>query len=59
MVSSLETEQKSLKAAVSEMEEKLEEQTDKTEGPQRFVDKVKKITNLKEFTPALVHDSSK
>lgn len=38
------------------MEAKIEEQVDKAEGLQRFVDKVKKIIDLKELTPELVHE---
>ena len=56
LTASLETEQKSLKTAVPEMEAKLEQQVDKTEGLQHFVEKVKKITDLKELTPELVHE---
>ena len=56
LTASLETEQKSLKTAVPEMETELEQQVDKTEGLQHFVEKVKKITDLKELTPELVHE---
>lgn len=56
LTTSLETEQKSLKSAVPEMEAQLEQQIDKTEELQHFVEKIKKITDLKELTPELVHE---
>lgn len=38
------------------MESYLETETDKTESLQKFIDKVKKITELKELTPELIHE---
>ena len=47
-----EEEQQKLKAALPEMQIYLETETDKTENLQRFIDKVKKITEIKE----LIHE---
>ena len=44
---SYEEEQKTLKASVPEMQTYLETETGKTEGMQRFIQKVKQITELK------------
>lgn len=38
------------------MESYLETETDKTESLQKFIDKVKNITELKELTPELIHE---
>ena len=54
--SSLETEQKELKARLPEIETDLNRQAAQEEGLQRFVSKAKQITNLKELTPELVHE---
>ena len=53
---SYEEEQQKLKADIPEMESYLETETDKTESLQKFIDKVKKITELKELTPELIHE---
>lgn len=53
---SYEEEQQRLKAGIHEMESYLETETDKTENLQKFIDKVKKITELKELTPELIHE---
>ena len=53
---SYEEEQKKLKAAVLEMQAYLETETDKTESLQRFIQKVKQITELKALTPELIHE---
>ena len=53
---SYEEEQQHLKADIPEMESYLETETDKTENLQKFIDKVKKITELKELTPELIHE---
>ena len=53
---SYEEEQKTLKAAVPEMQAYLETETDKTESLQRFIQKVKQVTELKALTPELVHE---
>ena len=53
---SYEEEQKKLKAAVPEMQAYLENETDKTESLQRFIQKVKQITELKALTPELIHE---
>ena len=41
---------------VDEEEAYLETETDKTENLQRFIDKVKKLTEIKELTPELIHE---
>lgn len=53
---SYEEEQKTLKAAVPEMQAYLEAETDKTESLQRFIQKVKQVTELKALTPELIHE---
>ena len=53
---SYEEEQKTLKAAVPELQSFLETETDKTESFQRFIQKVKQITELKVLTPELIHE---
>ena len=53
---SYEEEQQRLKTDIPEMESYLETETDKTESLQKFIDKVKKITELKELTPELIHE---
>ena len=53
---SYEEEQKTLKASVPEMQAYLETETDKTESLQRFIQKVKQITELKALTPELIHE---
>ena len=53
---SYEEEQKTLKAAVPEMQSFLETETDKTENLQCFVQKVTQITELKVLTPELIHE---
>ena len=53
---SYEEEQRELKIALPNMENYLETETDKTESLQRFIDKVKRITEIKELTAELVHE---
>ena len=53
---SYEEEQRDLKTALPDMETYLEAETDKTESLQRFIQKVKRITELKELTAELVHE---
>ena len=53
---SYEEEQKTLKASVPEMQTYLETETDKTESLQRFIQKVKQVTELKALTPELIHE---
>lgn len=53
---SYEEEQKTLKAAVPELQSFLKTETDKTESLQRFIQKVKQITELKVLTPELIHE---
>ncbi|MFR7820583.1 recombinase family protein [Candidatus Pseudoruminococcus sp.] len=51
-----EAEQKELKEKLSEMESYLEAETDKTVNLQKFVQKVKRITEPTELTGELVHE---
>ncbi len=51
-----EKEQQELKESIPIMEEYLSTETDKTENLQRFIDKVKRITEIKELTAELVHE---
>ncbi len=51
-----EEEQQKLKAALPEMQTYLETETDKTENLQRFIDKVKQLTEIKELTPELIRE---
>lgn len=53
---SYEEEQKTLEASVPEMQAYLETETDKTESLQRFIQKVKQVTELKALTPELIHE---
>lgn len=53
---SYEEEQRYLKTALPDMENYLETETDKSESLQRFIDKVKRITEIKELTSELVHE---
>lgn len=53
---SYEEEQKTLKAAVPELQSFLETETEKTESLQCFIQKVKQITELKVLTPELIHE---
>lgn len=53
---SYEEEQRDLKTALPDMETYLETETDKTESLQRFIDKVKRLTEIKELTAELVHE---
>ena len=56
MALSYEEEQQELKNALPEMQRYLETETDKTESLQKFIDKVKRITQIKELTPELVYE---
>lgn len=56
MSMSLETEQEELKTKVPELESELENAKIATEGLQRFIEKAKKVTQLTELTPELVHE---
>lgn len=56
MSMSLETEQENLKVSVPELESELENAQIATEGLQRFIDKAKKVTQLTELTPEIVHE---
>lgn len=56
MSMSLETEQEELKNKVPILESELENAQIATEGLQRFIEKAKKVTELTELTPELVHE---
>lgn len=51
-----EAEQQKLKAALPEMQNYLETETDRTEDLQQFIDKVKQLTEIRELTPELIHE---
>ncbi|MBE6899326.1 MAG: DUF4368 domain-containing protein [Ruminococcaceae bacterium] len=53
---SYEKEQQELKESIVTLEEYLSTETDKTENLQRFIDKVKRITEIRELTPELIHE---
>ena len=53
---SLESEQKTLKESIPEMEEYISTASVKKENLQQFIDKAKKVTRLKELTPEIVHE---
>lgn len=53
---SYEEQQQRLKTDIPEMQSYLETETDKTESMQKFIDKVKKITELRELMPELIHE---
>lgn len=53
---SYEEEQKQIKAEIPELESYLSSETDKSESLQKFINKVKQITELKELTPELIHE---
>lgn len=56
MSMAFEEEQQMLKSAIPEMETYLESETDKTDSLQRFIDRVKRVTQLTELTPEIVHE---
>lgn len=51
-----EEEQRNLKQHIPEMEIYLERETDNSDNLQRFIDKVKRVTQLTELTPEIVHE---
>ena len=53
---SYEEEQRTLKVALPDTENYLETETDKTESLQRFIEKVTRITEIKELTAELAHE---
>ncbi len=53
---SLENEQSGLKDSIPKMESYLENAKIQTEGLQRFIDKAKRVTQITELTPELVHE---
>ena len=56
MAEALEREQSGLKAEVPQMEEFLLGETDKSVGLQKFIEKVKRLTEFTELTPEIVHE---
>ncbi len=56
MSMSYEKEQQELKESIPILEEYLSTETGKNENLQRFIDKVKRITEIKELTPELIHE---
>ena len=55
MSMAFEDEQKQLKESIPNMEQYLETETDKSDSLQRFIDRVKCVTQLTELTPETVH----
>lgn len=53
---SYEEEQRDLTPVLPDIESYLETETDKTESLQRFIDKFKRITEIKELTSELIHE---
>ncbi len=53
---SLESEQKTLKETIPEMEEYISTTSVKKENLQQFIDKAKRVTRLEELTPEIVHE---
>ncbi|MBE6899719.1 MAG: DUF4368 domain-containing protein [Ruminococcaceae bacterium] len=56
MSMSYEKEQQELKESIPILEEYLSTETGKNENLQKFIDKVKRITEIKELTPELIHE---
>ncbi|MBR2041487.1 MAG: DUF4368 domain-containing protein [Oscillospiraceae bacterium] len=56
MSMSYEKEQQELKESIPILEEYLSTETDKAENLQRFIYKVKRIREIKELTPELIHE---
>lgn len=56
MTESLEREQSELKLEVPKMEAFLSGETDKAVGLQKFIEKVKRLTEFTELTPEIVHE---
>ena len=53
---SLESEQKQLKMSIPEMEAALQTTTEKAGDLQRFIERTRQVTRLKELTPEIVHE---
>ena len=56
MTETLEREQSELKSEVPQMEAFLSGETDKSVGLQKFIEKVKRLTEFTELTPEIVHE---
>ncbi len=56
MTEALEREQSELKSKVPQMEAFLSGETDKSVGLQKFIEKVKRLTEFTELTPEIVHE---
>lgn len=56
MTESLEREQSELKSEVPQMEAFLSGETDKSVGLQKFIEKVKRLTEFTELTPEILHE---
>ncbi len=56
MSMAFEDEQKQLKTSIPDMEQYLETETNKSDCLQRFIDRVKNVTQLTELTPETVHE---
>lgn len=56
MSMAFEEEQQKLKAAIPDMEQYLRAETDKSDSLQQFIDRVKRVTQLTELTPEILHE---
>ncbi len=56
MSMAFEEEQRQIKSSIPNMEQRLETATDKSGSLQRFIDKVKCVTQLTELTPEIIHE---
>ena len=56
MSAAFEEEQRKLKNAIPDMEQYLETETNKSDSLQRFIDRVKNVTQLTELSPEIIHE---
>lgn len=56
MSASYESEQKTLKESLAQLKTDIEKQDDKTANVSAFVEKVRRYTEIKELTPAVVNE---
>lgn len=56
MSMAFEEEQRQLQAAIPDMEQYLETETDKSDSLQNFIDRIRCVTQLTELTPEAVHE---
>ncbi|MEY8390434.1 recombinase family protein [Lachnospiraceae bacterium 45-W7] len=56
MSAAFEEEQRKLKNVIPDMEQYLETETNKSDSLQRFIDRVKNVTQLTELSPEIIHE---